>query len=115
MNYFLGDGERTDRIHNQVHDITKDINSNTQNVYQNQELLKLKSMSNKQTFAQLEMKTAYSGAIELAKIHNMGKLMMKLSSQVNNGILFEIIINEIKETEMELSNFVLLLGKMCSG
>ena len=37
LNYFLGDGQRTDRIQNQVHDITKTINSNTQNLYQNQE------------------------------------------------------------------------------
>ena len=53
VNYFLGDGQRTDRIQNQVHDITNTINSETQNLYQNQELLKLQSMSNSQTISQL--------------------------------------------------------------
>ena len=102
-------GQRTDRIQNQVHNITNTINSNTPNLYQNQELLKLQSMSNSQTISQLEKKTAYSEAIEIAKIHHLDKFMMKLSSQVNGGILFEITINELKETELELSDFVKLL------
>jgi len=69
-------------------------------------------MSNIQTISQLQRNAAYSEAIELAKIHHLEKLIMKLSSQINGRILFEIQINKLKETEVNLSSFVELSGQV---
>ena len=112
LNLLLGDGARTDSIQNKVHDMTSVINDNSLKLYNNQEQLKLVSLSNGNSIVELEKRTLFSEAVTLASIHHIEKSMQRqiqneLSFISNNGLS-----EEITEAHLEISVFAAILSQV---
>jgi hypothetical protein len=112
LNLLLGDGARTDTIQNKVHDMTSVINDNSLKLYNNQEQLKLVSLSNGNSIIELEKRTLFSEAVTLASIHHIEKSLQRqiqneLSFIANNGLS-----EEITEAHLEISVFAAILSQV---
>ena len=112
LNLLLGDGARTDSIQNKVHDMTSVINDNSLKLYNNQEQLKLVSLSNGNSIVELEKRTLFSEAVTLASIHHIEKSIQRqiqneLSFISNNGLS-----EEITEAHLEISVFAAILSQV---
>ena len=112
LNLLLGDGARTDSIQNKVHDMTSVINDNSLKLYNNQEQLKLVSLSNGNSIIELEKRTLFSEAVTLASIHHIEKSLQRqiqneLSFISNNGLS-----EEITEAHLEISVFAAILSQV---
>ena len=112
LNYMLGDGQRTDKIANKVHDITLALNANAQNSFKNEELLNLQGVTNEQNIMNLAKTTRYSESLMAASLHKMQKAISNQLTHEQFTMQNVVTLAEIDEAKESLQKFTDQLGKM---